>query len=155
MKMIFRMFCAATLCSAVTFPAVAGQQTSLNTLIHSPQGRQQFSQLVTGQHLPDWVKKGGTETPAQPVTLNGERYQVYYACKPHNCSAEQFALLYSPAEGTMSGVFVRHDERRHTEQLRWLNLSDKLSIDGRTVLYAAITGSLENHPEDFNYTASH
>ncbi|MFM2591328.1 hypothetical protein AAFX19_00010 (plasmid) [Vibrio harveyi] len=33
----------------------------------------------------------------------------------------------------------------------WLNVNDALSIDGKTVLFAALTGSLENHPDGFNF----
>lgn len=32
-----------------------------------------------------------------------------------------------------------------------LNISDELSIDGKTILYAALTGSLDNHPDAFNF----
>ncbi|BBU86441.1 hypothetical protein EIMP300_78410 [Escherichia coli] len=38
-----------------------------------------------------------------------------------------------------------------TEKLTWLNVNDALSIDGKTVLFAALTGSLENHPDGFNF----
>ena len=38
------------------------------------------------------------------------------------------------------------------EKLTWLNIGGgSESIDGRTILYAALTGSLENHPDAFNY----
>ncbi len=37
------------------------------------------------------------------------------------------------------------------EKLTWLNVSDALSIDGKTVLFAALSGSLDNHPDAFNY----
>ena len=37
------------------------------------------------------------------------------------------------------------------EGFRWLNVNDALSIDGKTVLFAALTGSLENHPDGFNF----
>ncbi|EOQ1650832.1 Ivy family C-type lysozyme inhibitor, partial [Escherichia coli] len=36
-------------------------------------------------------------------------------------------------------------------KLTWLNVNDALSIDGKTVLFAALTGSLENHPDGFNF----
>lgn len=50
----------------------------------------------------------------------------------------------------MSGVYSVVDENR-PERLTWLNVSDALSIDGKTVLFAALSGSLDNHPDAFNY----
>ena len=38
------------------------------------------------------------------------------------------------------------------ERLTWLGIGGGAeSIDGRTILYAALTGSLDNHPQAFNY----
>ncbi len=152
MNMKFRMFGPLALLMAIALPVAAQPLPGLSSLTHSQEGGKAFSRLIAGQHLPGWIKKGGVETPMQEVTLNGRAWQVYYACKPHNCAADRFALLYSPADNSMSGLWVRSDEKRHKEQLQWLNISDSLSIDGKTVLYAAVTGSLENHPHDFNYT---
>lgn len=50
----------------------------------------------------------------------------------------------------MSGVYSVVDEKP-TRRLTWLNVSDALSIDGKTVLFAALSGSLDNHPDAFNY----
>ena len=152
MNMIFRKACAVALLSATALPVVAQPLPGLSSLIDSQQGRRAFSQLIAGQHLPGWIKKGGVETPMQEVTLNNTTYQVYYSCKPHDCAAERFALIYSPADNSMSGLWSRNDEKHHKEQLRWLNISDKFSVDGKTVLYAAISGSLANHPHDFNFS---
>lgn len=137
-------------CTGVSFTALAETPT-LSSLVASPQGGAAFAQLIAHQHLPDWIKKGGVESPMQQVTLKGITYQVYSACKPHDCASENFALIYSPADNAMSGLFARNNEARHREQLQWLNISDALSIDGKTVLYAALSGSLENHPQAFNY----
>ncbi|WP_232461559.1 Ivy family c-type lysozyme inhibitor [Tatumella citrea] len=155
MNMTFRIACAAVLLSATALPVVAQPLPGLSSLLQSQQGRIAFSQLIAGQHLPGWIKKGGVETPMQEVTLDGTTYQLYYSCKPHDCAADRFALIYSPADNSMSGLWSRVDEKNHKEQLRWLNISDKFSVDGKTVLYAAISGSLANHPHDFNYTSQH
>ncbi|MGL5500582.1 MAG: Ivy family C-type lysozyme inhibitor, partial [Plesiomonas shigelloides] len=49
------------------------------------------------------------------------------------------------------GVLSRSNEDGTAQQLTWLNVSDDLSIDGKTVLFAALSGSLANHPDSFNY----
>ncbi|MBS0908973.1 Ivy family c-type lysozyme inhibitor [Tatumella sp. JGM118] len=138
-------------CTGISFTALA-QTPTLSSLVASQQGGSAFSKLIAHQHLPDWIIKGGVESPMQQVTLKGVTYQVYSACKPHDCASENFALIYSPADNTMSGLFARNNEARHREELQWLNISDALSIDGKTVLYAALSGSLANHPQAFNYT---
>ena len=51
----------------------------------------------------------------------------------------------------MSGVLSVVNENTAQEKLTWMNVSDALSIDGKTVLFAALSGSLENHPDAFNY----
>jgi len=51
----------------------------------------------------------------------------------------------------MAGVYSTVKEQSGAERLVWMNAGDKLSIDGKTVLFAALTGSLENHPDAFNY----
>jgi hypothetical protein len=48
-------------------------------------------------------------------------------------------------------AFSAVDEKTAQETLTWLNVSDDLSIDGKTVLFAALSGSLENHPDAFNF----
>ena len=51
----------------------------------------------------------------------------------------------------MAGLFSTVDENTSQEKLTWLNVDDALSIDGKTVLFAALSGSLENHPNGFNF----
>ena len=124
----------------------------LSDIVNAPATAKSFAALIAHQPLPSWVKQGGVESPMQQVTLNGELYQVYSACQPHHCGQQKFALLYSPRHQRMSGLWLRSDEDGKRETLQWLKISDDLSIDGKTVLYAALTGSLENHPAAFNYS---
>ncbi|EGA4345108.1 Ivy family C-type lysozyme inhibitor, partial [Escherichia coli] len=98
-----------------------------------------------------WVMKGGTYTPAQTVTLGDETYQVMSACKPHDCGSQRIAVMWSEKSNQMTGLFSTIDEKTSQEKLTWLNVNDALSIDGKTVLFAALTGSLENHPDGFNF----
>lgn len=110
-----------------------------------------FNQMVQGHKLPAWVMKGGTYTPAQTVTLGDETYQVMSACKPHDCGSQRIAVMWSEKSNQMTGLFSTIDEKTSQEKLTWLNVNDALSIDGKTVLFAALTGSLENHPDGFNF----
>ncbi|XTZ40428.1 Ivy family C-type lysozyme inhibitor [Salmonella enterica] len=128
--------------SALTFDNLAKNETTKNG----------FSQMMKGHKLPDWVRNGGTVSPTHTIKLGAETYQVFSACKPHDCASERIAVIWSEKSKQMSGVFSRVDEKSSRENLTWLNISDELSIDGKTVLFAALSGSLENHPDAFNYS---
>ncbi|MBS0849859.1 Ivy family C-type lysozyme inhibitor [Citrobacter sp. JGM124] len=110
-----------------------------------------FKTMVGSQKLPEWVTQGGTTSPNQDVVIDGHKYVVLNSCKPHDCSAQSIAVLYSPESRSLAGVFSELDEQAVNQKLTWLNISDNLSIDGKTILFAALTGSLDNHPDSFNF----
>jgi hypothetical protein len=78
-----------------------------------------------------------------------ESWQVLSACKPHDCGHERIAVIWS-RKANRCRVYSVVDETDQ-EKLTWLNVSDALSIDGKTALFAALSGSLDNHPDAFNY----
>lgn len=131
--------------------ALAQSDVTISSLAKGDTTKAAFNQMVKGHKLPAWVSNGGTFSPAKTVTLGDESWQVLSACKPHDCGAERVAVLWSEKSHQMSGVFSTMDEKTSQEKLTWLNVSDELSIDGKTVLFAALSGSLENHPDAFNY----
>ena len=147
------MFKALTAIVALAASAsvMAQSDVTLNSLAHDAATRASFNQMVKGHQLPAWVTTGGTGSPAQTVKLGSESWQVLSACKPHDCAAERFAVLWSKKSGQMSGLYSAVDEKTAQETLTWLNVGDERSIDGKTVLFAALSGSLENHPDAFNY----
>ena len=144
--------CAVIASLLLAAPSVLAAETTFSDLVKTPEGGKALTALIRHQHLPAWVKAGGVESPAQTVTVKGNDYQVFTICQPHNCGNQQFAVLYSAKLKQMSGLYLQNDEKAHRETLHWLNISDELSIDGKTILYAATTGSLTNHPNAFNYS---
>ncbi|KAA1046047.1 C-lysozyme inhibitor [Pseudocitrobacter sp. 73] len=147
------MYKAITAVAALVFAtsAMAQEDLTISSLAKGESTKAAFNQMVKGHKLPAWVVKGGTYTPAQTVTLGDESYQVMSACKPHDCGTERVAVLWSEKSKQMTGLFSTVDEKTSQEKLTWLNVNDALSIDGKTVLFAALTGSLENHPDGFNF----
>lgn len=109
-----------------------------------------FKEMIKNQKLPKWVVAGGTDLETQSIQLKGDDYRVYSSCKPHQCGLEKMAVLYSPKARILAGVFAKSTEHETQQKLVWLNVSDTLSIDGKTVLFAALTGSLANHPDWFS-----
>ena len=136
------MFKALAAIVALTASAsvMAQSDVTLTSLAKDNATKASFSQMVKGHKL-----------PAQTVKLGSESWQVLSACKPHDCGSERIAVIWSEKSKQMAGVFSVVDEKTSQEKLTWLNVSDALSIDGKTVLFAALSGSLENHPDAFNY----
>lgn len=137
--------------STLAFNANAKDTLTVSDLATKTDTKAAFKEMASKHKLPEWVTKGGTNSETKNVELNGKKYQVLNACKPHDCGTERIAVLYSPEAKRMSGVLSTVDEEKASEKLVWLNISDDESIDGKTILFAALTGSLDNHPHSFNF----
>ena len=110
-----------------------------------------YDRMAEGHEMPEWVRKAIVVTPAQKVGFGGKEYLVLTGCEQHNCGENQIAMLYQPDSGTAHGLLSVSDGKG-AELLTWLNIGGgPESIDGRTILFAALTGSLANHPQAFNY----
>lgn len=129
----------------------AQNELTISKLAVDQETKEEFQKMVANQHLPKWVNQGGTDSQGQKVSIAGNQYFVLTSCKPHDCGSQRIAVLYAMATKKMSGVFSSVDEKTDNENLQWLNIPDDLSIDGKTILLAALTGSLENHPGSFNF----
>ncbi|WP_175950765.1 Ivy family c-type lysozyme inhibitor [Burkholderia sp. BCC0405] len=125
---------------------------TVSTLKNDPAANVAFDAMKKGHALPEWATRGGTESPAHAVMLGGKRMLVMSACKPHACDSERMAVLYDQQKKVMYGVLSTVDPKKNVEQLTWMNIGDgDESIDGRTILYATLTGSVDNHPDAFNF----
>ena len=131
--------------------AHAAEPLTVSHLATDKATAESFNTMVGSQKLPQWVTQGGTTSPNQDVVIGGQKYIVLNSCKPHDCAAESIAVLYSAESKVLAGVLSEQDEQAVHQKLTWLNISDNLSIDGKTVLFAALTGSLDNHPDSFNF----
>lgn len=136
-------------CSALS--AYAAEPLTISSLATDKATAKAFKTMAGSQKLPAWVIQGGTTSPNQDVVIDGHKYVVLNSCKPHDCSSQSIAVLYSPESKTLAGVLSELDEHSVKQKLTWLNIGDNLSIDGKTVLFAALTGSLDNHPDSFNF----
>lgn len=134
-------------------------QWSLSTIASDHEASAAFDEMRKGHPLPAWVTQDVAESPAQSIDFDGEPTYVMTACKPHDCGAHRIAVMYIPAKKVMYGVLLESHPKisargilADTETLTWLNIGGgNESIDGKTILYAALTGSLENHRGQFNF----
>lgn len=131
--------------------AYAQDELTISKLAVDQDTKAEFQKMAANQHLPKWVTQGGTDSQGQKVNIAGNQYLVLTSCKPHDCGSQRIAVLYATATKKIAGVFSTVDEKTGNEKLQWLNIPDDLSIDGKTVLFAALTGSLDNHPDSFNF----
>lgn len=137
--------------SGLATSAYAQDELTISKLAVDQDTKAEFQKMAANQHLPKWVTQGGTDSQGQKVSIAGNQYLVLTSCKPHDCSSQRIAVLYATATKKIAGVFSSVEEKTGNEKLQWLNLPDDLSIDGKTVLFAALTGSLDNHPDSFNF----
>ncbi|EIO2477303.1 Ivy family C-type lysozyme inhibitor [Salmonella enterica subsp. enterica serovar Bredeney] len=135
----------------MTTSAYAQDELTISKLAADQDTKAEFQKMVANQHLPKWVTQGGTDSQGQKVNIAGNQYLVLNSCKPHDCGSQRIAVLYATATKKIAGVFSSVDEKTGNEKLQWLNIPDDLSIDGKTVLLASLTGSLDNHPDSFNF----
>ncbi|HHQ6628460.1 TPA: Ivy family C-type lysozyme inhibitor [Serratia fonticola] len=137
--------------SGLATSAYAQDELTISKLAMDQDTKAEFQKMAANQHLPKWVTQGGADSQGQKVNIAGKQYVVLTSCKPHDCSSQRIAVLYATATKKIAGVFSSVDEKTGNEKLQWLNIPDDLSIDGKTVLLAALTGSLDNHPDSFNF----
>ena len=71
-----------------------------------------------------WVNQYGTASPAETVSLDGRDYQLFRACKPHNCPSESYVILLDPTKQTVShGAFVENKSSGQglgSSRIQWL-----------------------------------
>lgn len=132
-------------------PAHAEGSLTISELANGSMTQSYFQKMLGTRHLPAWVKRGGTDSPSREIMIGLKKYLVLTSCKPHDCASESVAMLFSPKTHEMSVVLSKYDAASENQALTWFNVPDELSIDGKTVLFAALSGSLENHPKDFSF----
>lgn len=94
--------------SAQTFPI--GEGYLFQEVAKDPVLAQQFAEITKplNTHF-SWVAKFGTASPAERIKVDGKTYTVYQACKPHNCPAESYVVLYNAHDKKMvAGAFVQN-----------------------------------------------
>lgn len=138
---------------ALTLSAgVLAQDTdTFHDVVMSKDAKNVFGLMAKNYKLPAWVMNDSVDSASHEVNINGTTWQVLEACKSHDCSSERVAVLWSSSTKQMAGVFSHVDEKSGGERLTWMNITDELSIDGKTALYSALTGSLDNHPGLFKF----
>lgn len=152
MKKLIMAAAFASILSAATSASAQDHPTTFREIASDPAASATFKAMAKGRKLPDWINGKTVESPGNEIIFGGDKVYVMSACKQHDCGNEQIAVLYDPGKKIMYGVLRVADQKTVSEKLTWMNIGPgNEAIDGRTILYAALTGSLSNHPDAFNY----
>lgn len=74
-----------------------------------------FKALFHGQsNLEPWLKgyideRNGVDTPGSQLVVNGQTFEVYQVCQPHNCPGNVLYVLYVPGGSRAFALFTKDD----------------------------------------------
>ena len=105
----------APLALALLAGAAQAQTTPfLFDVLIKPAYRNGWEKLVKDvQPTPDWLEHfiktyEGVAGPMKPLTIEGKAYEHYFVCKPQDCAAKKFEVLFDAgtkrAYGALGGV---------------------------------------------------
>jgi hypothetical protein len=98
---------------AVTLIATAAgaQETPfLFDVLLKPAYRNGWEKLMKEvQPTPDWLMTfsktyDGVASPMKPTTIGGKAYELYFVCKPHDCAAKKFEVMFEAASKRAYGA---------------------------------------------------
>ncbi|NLI25803.1 MAG: C-lysozyme inhibitor [Acetobacter sp.] len=148
MKMILKRILLMA-CVMIPLSAFAADPETLSVWKKNHSWAVRFDTLFETVKKPVWLN-GATESEPVKVTLGGHPWTVLMACKRHDCGNHQVVVMFNDV--SMYGLLFETKDNSSEEILNWLNLDgNQDSMDVKTILYAAISGSLFNHPKNFMY----
>lgn len=110
-----RIRCAIVLMCAICSSAVAAKQMYLTDAIKNPSYLRSLTGLLKNAgKLPNWtrqvLKTSGdyVGTPVAYSTVDGIGYELFYACKPHDCADNAMELMFAP-NGTKAWAAMVED----------------------------------------------
>jgi hypothetical protein len=106
-------------CATVSVTAAAAE-VYLADAIKSPAYAQALARLLkSGGHLPEWTnqltnRRGDyVGTPVDHVTIAGTRYELFNACKAHDCGDNRIEVMFAP-NGTQAWAAILIDGKTVT-----------------------------------------
>lgn len=123
---------AATAPAPLPSLASSSEPLYLSDLQRRPDFSLAFAAMAGASQLPEWTAQGGTATPVQQVSVEGEDVWLASACKPHDCPDERILVLYDEHTHAMTGVFARRrpgtpdadSNDAANDELTWLGAPD-------------------------------
>ena len=87
------------------------QGQNLSETLKQPAHKAAWDKLLKGQKVPAWLSNfsktaEGVVIPSVLVEIDGVRYQMDHVCKPHDCSGNEFEVLFAPEGQQAWGALV-------------------------------------------------
>ncbi|ULU25301.1 Ivy family c-type lysozyme inhibitor [Dyella terrae] len=76
-----------------------------------PLFKTKFEAILSSKQRPEWISAcgDGVQSPSKSISVGGERFVMFSACKPHECTSQQIIVLYNGKD--LYGVLVNSDEQ--------------------------------------------
>src|SRR5471030_1951225 len=83
------------------------------SLIAAPAGAEEAPFLFDVLLTPDWLNQfsrnfDGVAGPMKPLAIEGKAYELYFVCKPQDCAAKKFEVMFEAASkrayGALGGI---------------------------------------------------
>jgi hypothetical protein len=97
-------------------PAAAADTYLFDAIKNPSYARALASLLEHAGNLPSWIRetrktKGNyVASPGAPAAINGSTYEVFFACKPHDCPDSQLAIMFAPNGVQAWGALLEEDK---------------------------------------------
>ena len=80
--------------------------------LKKPAYRSSLDAILRGQRLPGWIgvfmkTMNGVANPGSAVNVDGQPFELYSVCEPHNCGGNFLYVLYAPGGGQAFGIVTK------------------------------------------------
>ena len=91
--------------------AAYAQGQDLTEALKKPTYKSAWDTMLKGQKVPGWLtrfaKTGeGVTIPSVAIEIDGVLYEADHVCKPHDCSGNEFEVLFAPEGQQAWGALV-------------------------------------------------
>jgi hypothetical protein len=90
--------------------AAAAEESYLFDVLPKPAYRMAWEKLMKEvQPTPDWLAQfsrnyDGVTGPMKTATIEGKPFELYFVCKPHDCAAKRFEIMFDPTSKRAYGA---------------------------------------------------
>jgi hypothetical protein len=106
--------------TALALVLIAGAAAAQNApylfdVLQKPAYRAPWEKLMKSvQPTPDWLARfsknyDGVAGPMTGTAIDGKAYEVYFVCKPHDCAAKKFEVMFEVATKRAYGALGGDD----------------------------------------------
>jgi hypothetical protein len=103
-------FLALFVSTLIASAASAQEGPFLFDVLLKPAYRNGWEKLMKDvQPTPDWLAEfsktyNGVAGPMKPATIGGKPYELFFVCKPHDCAAKKFEVMFEGASKRAYGA---------------------------------------------------